>query len=65
VHPRIRRKRETVEFGSQEIRHVTNRVCGAQRADNRASEGTRAAGYDNMAVCEINHGDFLGFKSSG
>jgi hypothetical protein len=65
VHSRIPGKRKTVEFGGHQIGNVTNRVCGAQRADDRAPEGACATGYDNMAVCEINHGDSLGFKSSG
>ncbi len=57
VHLRIRHKRKTVEFGSYQIRDVTDRVRGAQCANNRAAQGARPAGYDDVAAGEINHGD--------
>jgi hypothetical protein len=57
VHPRIGRIRETVEFGGYQIGDMTDRVCGAQCANDRAAQGARPTGYDDVAAGEINHGD--------
>src|SRR5207302_525903 len=55
MHPGIGREREAVEFGGNQVRNVTNRVCGAQPPNHRPAEGTRSTGYDDVAACEIDH----------
>src|SRR5437899_852834 len=54
---RIRRIGKAVELGGYQVRHVADRIAGAQRRDDRPAEGARATSDDDVAACEVNHGD--------
>ena len=45
------------EFGGDEIWHMANRTCGAQRRDDRPAERARAAGDNDVAAGKIDHDD--------
>src|SRR5262249_49284913 len=47
--------REVVEFGGDEVGYVTDRVSGAQCADDGSPEGACSAGDDNVTAYEIDH----------